>query len=150
MKPAMVAPMFGIMSRRPAITPRPERVARAEQPGGQALRGAGDHGDDDDADRPAGNGLRDPVPYAEPALVVARHEDAGQRLPHLADVDQQEQADEEDREAGQEDAEEVSGDAEDGADRVRHRGGDRVRPVLDVLGGAAVAEEVELVGVAQI
>ena len=46
--------------------------------------------------------------------------------------------------------EEVSGDAENGIDRVRHRGGDRVRPVLHVLGGAAVAQEVELVGGAQI
>ena len=104
----------------------PERVARAEEPGGQSLRGAGDRRDDDDADRPAGDRLGDPLPHGQPARVLPGHEHARQRPLHVRDVGQEEETDEEDREGGQEEPEEAAGDAEHGLDRVGHRHCDRL------------------------
>ena len=56
-----------------------ERVARAEDPGGHALRRPGDRRDHDDADRPARDRLGHALPHGEPALVLAGHQHARER-----------------------------------------------------------------------
>ena len=100
------------MSSRPAITPERERVARAEQPGGHALRRAGDRRDHHDADRPARDRLGHALPDAEPPLVLTGHQHARHRPLQVGDVGEEEEADEEDREGGDEDREEVAPDPE--------------------------------------
>ena len=103
-----------------------EGVARPEQPGREPLRGSGDRGDDDDADRPARDRGRHALPDVQPAHVLARHQHAPQRRLQLHDVGEQEHADEDDREGDEEGGDEVARDAEHGRDRVRHRRRDLV------------------------
>ena len=69
---------------------------------------------------------------------------------HVADVRQQEEAREEDRERGDEDREAGAGQPEHAGDRVGHPLGKVLRALLHVLRGSRVAEERELARLAQL
>ena len=132
------------------MTRQPEGIARPEQPGREPLHVPGDHGDHDDADRPARDRGRHALPDGQPALVLAGHQHAPQRPLQVRDVAEQEHADEDDREGDEEAGEEVARDADHAGDRVRHRRRDLLRARLHVLGSPAVAQPGELVGSAQL
>jgi hypothetical protein len=119
--------------------PEPERVARAEDPGGRSLHRPGDGRDDDDPDGPARDRLGDALPDVQPALVFTRSKNARERLLQVPDVREQEETDEEDREGGEEDSEEVSRDPEHRRDRVGDRDRDLLGARLYVPGSSAVS-----------
>jgi hypothetical protein len=90
------------------------------------------------------------LPDVEPSPRVVRHEHGRRDFLESGHVDQQEECEKQDREQREPDRERRAREPEKRRDRVWDRRGQVVRALLDVLGGARVAEPGKLARVAEV
>ena len=102
------------------------------------------------ADRPARDRLGDPLPDAEPAFVLARHQHAAERPLEVRESVRRKRQMKRIVKRGEEHAEEVAGDAEHRRIASGTGAGDLRCALLHVLGGAGSPTHVELVRVAEL